>query len=53
MTALYHTQLEARACTTSAYQIHHITTETIPNPTSGAPDSHGRAPFESPLDAKV
>jgi hypothetical protein len=53
MTALYHTQLEARTCTTSTYQIHHITAETIPNPTPGAPDSHGRAPFESPLDAKV
>ncbi len=25
----------------------------IGNPTPGAPDSHGRAPFESPLDAKV
>jgi hypothetical protein len=45
MTALYHTQLEARTCTTSAYQIHHITAETISNPTPGAPDSHCRAPF--------
>jgi hypothetical protein len=53
MTALYHTQLDARIYTTSGYRIHRIITETISNPTPGAPDSHGRAPFESPLDAKV
>jgi hypothetical protein len=52
MTALYHTQLEARTCTTSAYQIHHITAETISNPTPGAPDSHGCAPFFSEILGK-
>jgi hypothetical protein len=45
MKALYHTQLEARTCTTSGYRIHRIITETISIPTPGAPDSHGRAPF--------
>jgi hypothetical protein len=52
MTALHHTQLEARTCSTSAYQIHHITTETISNPTLGAPDSYGRAPFFSEILGK-
>jgi hypothetical protein len=53
MTALYHTQLKARKCMTSAYQIHHNTTETISNPTPGAPDSCGRAPSNENVEIQI
>ena len=45
MTALCHTQFHALRRTEKAYHLHHNRAEMISNPTPGAPDSSGRAPF--------